>query len=182
MIIAVLSMIAIFVLSNILVSLPINDWLTYGAFTFPLVFLVMDLSNRALGATFARALAWRALPFAFFISWYFAPLQIALASAFAFVSGQFLDIAVFNRLRQKSWWLAPWVGSMLGSIIDTICFFGLAFYDPTNPEWVKIAFQFGLGDLSIKWLMACVLLAPYRALMPYLQNWGLRGASNNLHF
>lgn len=169
--IAVIAMVAIFVISNYLVTFQINDWLTYGAFSFPLVFLVIDLVNRALGPSTARRVAWLALPFAAIISGYFAGIQIAIASAIAFIIGQLFDIKVFNKLRQNSWWIAPWCGSMLASVFDTICFFGIAFYDSNDPQWYKLAFQLGLGDLSIKWLMAILLLAPYRMLIPYLSFW-----------
>lgn len=171
---ALLAMIVIFVVSNKLVTIPINDWLTYGAFTFPLVFLITDLSNRTLGPKKARIIAWVSLPFAGLISGYFAPWQIALASASAFICGQLLDITIFNRLRNINWWLAPWAGSMLASIVDTIIFFGIAFYEPSNPNWLTVAAQLGFGDLCIKWLMASILLAPYRLLIAYLPVWQMK--------
>lgn len=163
--VAVLAMIVVFVASNILVSMPINEWLTWGAFSFPLTYLVIDLCNRTLGPYWARRIAWLSLPFAALISWYFATGQIAVASAVAFVCGQLLDITVFNRLRQSSWWKAPWAGSMLGSVLDTVLFFSIAFYG--TDTWMQLA----LGDLAVKWSMACVLLAPYRLLLPRLGVW-----------
>ena len=166
---AIVLMTSVITISNILVSIPINDWLTWGAFSFPLVYLVIDLSNRSLGPSRARHVAWISLPISILISWYFADWRIAIASGTAFIAGQMLDISFFNYLRQQSWWKAPWIGSMLGSIIDTILFFSIAFAG-TDLNWVQLA----LGDISIKWLMASILLIPYRMMMPYLLVWKMR--------
>ena len=163
---AIGAMITVIVLSNILVSIPINDWLTWWAFSFPLVYLVIDLSNRSLGPTLARKVAWFSLPFAIFVSWYFADWRIAIASGTAFIAGQMLDITFFNFLRKQSWWKAPWVGSIIGSIIDTVLFFSIAFAG-TELNWIQLA----IGDLGIKWIMASILLIPYRMLIPILSSW-----------
>ena len=163
---AILSMTLVIVISNILVSIPINNWLTWWAFSFPLVYLVIDLSNRSLGPKSARQVAWFSLPIAVLASWYFADWRIAIASGTAFIAGQMLDITFFNFLRKQSWWKAPWVGSIIGSVIDTILFFSIAFAG-TELNWVQLA----TGDLSIKWIMASILLIPYRLLMPILSTW-----------
>lgn len=125
-----------------------------------------DLSNRTLGPSRARLGAWLSLPVALIASWYFADIRIALASGTAFIAGQLLDITLFNALRRQSWWKAPWIASMIGSVIDTVLFFSIAFAG-TELDWVRLA----LGDLGVKWVMATLLLAPYRALMPYITNW-----------
>lgn len=156
----------VIVISNILVSMPINDWLTWWAFSFPLVYLVIDLSNRSLGPTRARKVAWISLPIAVLASWYFADWRIACASGIAFIAGQMLDITFFNFLRKQSWWKAPWVGSIIGSIVDTILFFSIAFAG-TDLNWMQLA----IWDISIKWLMASILLVPYRMIIPMIGNW-----------
>ena len=163
---AIFAMTFVIVISNILVSMPINDWLTWGAFSFPLVYLVIDLSNRSLGPTYARQVAWISLPIAVLASWYFADWRIAIASGVAFIAGQMLDITFFNFLRKQSWWKAPWVGSIIGSIVDTILFFSIAFAG-TELNWIQLA----VGDITIKWLMASILLVPYRMIIPMIGNW-----------
>lgn len=163
---AILSMTLVIVISNILVSIPINNWLTWWAFSFPLVFLVIDLSNRSLGPMRARQVAWFSLPISVLASWYFADWRIAIASGTAFIAGQMLDITFFNFLRKQSWWKAPWVASIIGSVIDTILFFSIAFAG-TELNWIQLA----AGDLSIKWIMASALLIPYRLLIPILPTW-----------
>jgi queuosine precursor transporter len=154
------------VLSNWAVQFPINDWLTWGAFTYPVVFLVTDLTNRALGPAAARRVAWAGFAVAVALSLLLAPWRIALASGTAFIVAQWLDISTFNRLRRMSWWQAPLVGSVIASVIDTLIFFFLAFAG-TQMNWLALA----TGDLAMKWLMAVVLLAPYRALLPHIGVW-----------
>ena len=154
------------VLSNWAVQFPINDWLTWGAFTYPVVFLVTDLTNRALGPAAARRVAWAGFAVAVAVSLLVAPWRIALASGTAFIVAQWLDIRVFNSLREMSWWRAPLLGSLLASAIDTLIFFYLAFAG-TALSWLHLA----AGDLGMKWLMALLLLAPYRALLPHLAAW-----------
>lgn len=163
---ALLAMTLVIVLSNYLVQFTINDWLTWGAFSFPLVFLVTDLTNRALGAKVARRVAWSGLAVAVAVSLSIAPWRIALASGCAFIVSQLLDIHVFNRLRAASWWKAPFFSGILASIVDTAVFFFLAFAGGEH-DWLMLA----TGDVSVKWLMAFLMLAPYRALLPRLQVW-----------
>ena len=162
----ILAMAAVIVLSNVLVQYPINAWLTWGAFSYPLVYLVTDLTNRALGPAAARRVAWIGFPLAVAVSLLLAPWRIALASGSAFIVSQVLDIAVFNRWRRLSWWKAPLFGSLAASVLDTAVFFYLAFAG-TELDWTLLA----AGDLAVKALMAAILLAPYRALLPRLQAW-----------
>lgn len=154
------------VLSNWAVQFPINDWLTWGAFTYPVVFLVTDLTNRALGPVVARRVAWAGFAVAVIASLALAPWRIALASGTAFIVAQWLDISAFNRLRQMSWWQAPLIGSAIASVIDTALFFFIAFYG-SDMDWLMLS----AGDLGVKLAMAVLLLAPYRALLPHLGIW-----------
>lgn len=167
----VIAMAFVVVLSNWAVQFPINEWLTWGAFTYPVVFLVTDLTNRALGPTAARRVAWVGFLLAVVVSLMLAPWRIALASGTAFIVAQWLDITAFNRLRQASWWQAPLIGSLIASVIDTALFFFIAFYG-SDMNWLMLA----AGDLGVKWCMALVLLAPYRALLPRLGVWREAGA------
>lgn len=162
----ILAMLMVIVSANYLVQFPINDWLTWGAFTFPIAFLVTDLTNRAVGAPAARRVAWTGFAIAVVVSLAVAPWRIAVASGLAFIIGQLLDIVAFNRLRALSWWKAPLLGSMAASIVDTGVFFFLAFVG-SDMNWLMLA----AGDLGIKWLMAALLLAPYRLMLPRLQLW-----------
>jgi len=169
----VAAMAVVIVLSNLLVQLPINDWLTWGAFSYPLVFLVTDLTNRALGPQVARRVAFAGFAIAVVVSLALGPWRIALASGAAFIVAQLLDIGVFNRWRQQSWWKAPLIGSLIASVFDTAVFFFLAFAGEADVNWLQLA----AGDLAVKAVMAAVLLAPYRALLPHLANWapGVQG-------
>jgi len=162
----ILAMAAVIVLSNVLVQHPINDWLTWGAFSYPLVFLVTDLTNRALGPQAARRVAWVGFAVAVAVSLGLAPWRIALASGAAFLISQIMDIAVFNRWRRQSWWKAPLIGSLVASTVDTAVFFFLAFAG-SDMDWLMLA----SGDLAVKAAMAALLLAPYRALLPLLGAW-----------
>lgn len=162
----ILAMLIVITASNYLVQFPINDWLTWGAFTFPVAFLVTDLTNRAVGASAARRVAWTGFAIAVLVSLALAPWRIAVASGVAFIVGQLLDIVAFNKLRTLSWWKAPLIGSVVASVVDTGIFFFLAFYG-SDMNWLTLA----AGDLGIKWLMAAVLLAPYRLMLPRLQLW-----------
>jgi len=160
------AMALVIVLSNVLVQHPINDWLTWGAFSYPLVFLVTDLTNRALGPHAARRVAWTGFAIAVLVSLALAPWRIALASGAAFLFAQLMDVAMFNRLRQQSWWKAPLIGSLVASVVDTAVFFFLAFAG-SGTDWLQLA----VGDLAVKAAMAALLLVPYRALLPRLQAW-----------
>lgn len=159
-------MTVVIALSNWLVQFPLNDWLTWGAFSYPLVFLVTDLTNRALGPAVARRVAWIGFAVAVLASMALAPWRIAAASGLAFLSSQLMDIAVFNRWRRLSWWKAPLWGSMAASALDTAVFFAVAFAG-SDMNWLQLT----VGDLLVKWAMALLLLAPYRALLPRLASW-----------
>lgn len=172
------AMVVVVVASNVLVHFQINDWLTWGAFTFPFAFLVTDLSNRAFGPARAAKVVLYGFVAGILMSaligdW--APFEAprvlsevavltAVASGSAFLTGQLLDIAIFQRLRGKVWWLAPLVSSGIASAVDTLLFFFLLFA-VFFPEWGLNWLQLGIGDYGVKALMALTLLAPYRMLM-----------------
>ena len=166
----IFAMMAVIGVSNVAVQHTINDWLTWGAFTYPLAFLVTDLTNRAHGPGRARTVAYVGFPFGMGLSIILAmaadiPLwegvRVALASGFAFICAQLFDIALFHRLRRGLWWRAPLVSSLSASALDTAIFFSAAFA-LTGLPWVTWA----LGDFAIKVGMAAVLLIPFRLLMP----------------
>jgi queuosine precursor transporter len=157
---AVAAMTLIVVASNILVQYPVNDWLTWGAFTYPLAFLVTDLANRRLGPAAARRVVYVGFALAVLCSAVLATPRIALASGTAFLVAQLLDVVVFDRLRRGIWWRAPLVSSVLGSTIDTALFFTLAFA-ATGLPWIGWA----IGDLAVKFAVALVMLIPFRLLM-----------------
>ncbi len=189
---AIFAMVIVVVSSNILVQFPLqakianidlSQILTWGAFTYPIAFLVTDLTNKYFGANDARKVALIGFAIAVIWSIFLASPRIAIASGSAFLIAQFLDISIFNRLRSFSWWLAPFISSFIGSIIDTILFFGLAFAAPFAfldiwfgnensslpfptpflsvgadvPLWTSLA----VGDFIIKILVALLLLIPY---------------------
>lgn len=162
----IVAMVVVIASANWLVQFPINEWLTWGAFSYPFVYLVSDLTNRAVGPAAARKVAWVGFAIAVLLSLLLAPWRIAVASGSAFIVSQLMDIAVFNRWRRHSWWKAPLWGSVLASAVDTAVFFFIAFAG-TGMDWTLLA----AGDLAVKCLMALLLLAPYRAMLPHLQAW-----------
>lgn len=159
----VLSMVVIVTASNILVQYPINDFLTYGAFTYPVAFLVTDLCNRTLGPAKARQVVAAGFVVAVIASLELATVRIALASGSAFLVAQLLDITVFDRLRRMAWWQAPLFSSVIASALDTALFFALAFAG-TDVPWVTLA----MGDYLVKLLVALAMLIPFRFLMSQL--------------
>jgi len=187
----VAAMMAVVAASNVLVQYPVQQFglaelLTWGAFTYPLAFLVNDLTNRRFGPAVARQVVYFGFALAVMLSFWLATPRIALASGSAFLVGQLLDIGVFNRLRRMSWWQAPLAGSLIGSALDTVIFFSLAFagdadmsfpvtYASTGitvPLWVGLAFF----DFLVKVGCALLALVPYGALMGWLKPWsGARG-------
>lgn len=172
----IVAMAALVVLSNYTVQFPINDWLTWGALTYPVTFLVTDLTNRALGPARARVVVLVGFVLAVALSIWLATPRIALASGLAFLVAQLLDIAAFNRFRRTdAWWAAPLAGSIVGSVLDTFLFFSIAFQG-TDMPWVTLA----LGDLGVKGAMALLLLAPYGWALPYLVPFERRRAGNGL--
>lgn len=154
------AMVAVVAGSNVAVQIPINDWLTWGALTYPFAFLVTDLTNRRLGPLEARRVALIGFALAVILSIGLAGPRIALASGSAFLIAQLLDVSLFDRLRRLPWWQAPLISSGIASVVDTALFFGLAFAG-TGLPWLTWA----LGDLAAKGAMALVLLIPFRALM-----------------
>lgn len=168
---ALVAMVAVVVASNVLVQFPLNDWLTFGAFTYPLAFLVTDLCNRRFGPAQARQVVWIGFACAVLLSLWLATPRIALASGAAFLAAQLLDISVFDRLRRLPWWQAPLISSVLASTLDTALFFSLAFAGTELP-WVTLA----VGDLAFKLGMALLMLLPFRLLLPLIS---ARAATQN---
>lgn len=147
-------------ISNYAVQFPINDWLTWGALTYPVTFLVTDLTNRAFGAAATRRVVYVGFTIAVILSIWLATPRIALASGTAFLVAQLCDVFVFDRLRNRPWWQAPLGSSAIASTIDTALFFSLAFAG-TGVPWQTLA----LGDLVAKFSMAACMLIPFRVLL-----------------
>ena len=166
------SMALIVALSNYLVQFPIKymdlqDLFTYGAFSYPVAFLITDLANRRYGKIIARKIVYigfiLGLVLTLFFSTDFSNLiskRIAVGSGTAFLIAQLLDVQVFDKLRKKVWFVAPLVSSLIGSITDTFLFFSIAFYG-TGINWVTLSF----GDLFVKIFVALVMLIPFRLLL-----------------
>lgn len=190
-------MAAVVVASNFLVQFPVDitlgslnlaDLLTWGAFTYPVAFLVTDLANRRFGAQTARLVVLCGFVIAVALSVWLATPRIAIASGSAFLAAQLLDVSIFDRLRSNpAWWLPPLVSTVIGSCLDTLIFFGLAFSQAAGvigpgdafaseaapllgllameaPRWASWA----LGDLMVKLIVGLAMLAPYGVLMPVL--------------
>ena len=165
-------MASVVVLSNYLVQFPVNyiglqDLLTYGAFSYPVAFLITDLSNRRYGKNSARKIVYLGFGLGVFLTLYFSTnfsdlisIRIAIGSGTAFLIAQLIDINIFDRLRKKIWFAAPLVSSLIGSSIDTFLFFSISFYG-TNMNWITLSF----GDLFVKILIALVMLIPFRFLL-----------------
>ncbi|MCW5748009.1 MAG: queuosine precursor transporter [Alphaproteobacteria bacterium] len=173
MAIAMAAMIGVVALSNYAVQFQILTTaiigtVTWGAITYPTTFFVTDLANRRFGPARARRVVYAGFAAGVAASLLLAPWRIAVASGTAFLLGQLLDILVFDRLRRAPWWQAPFAGSVLGSIVDTVVFFGIAFVGvfpllPAGPGPSVLSLI--QGDLIIKLAFALVFLAPFRALM-----------------
>ncbi|MBK0400176.1 VUT family protein [Limibaculum sp. M0105] len=177
----VVAMMVIVTASNVLVQYPFNDWLTWGAFTYPMAFLVTDLSNRYLGAAGARRVVLVGFVLAIALSAWFATPRIAIASGTAFLCAQLLDVAVFDRLRRGAWWRAPLVSSVIGSAVDTALFFSMAFapafgFLGGGADWaaepvpllgmgapVALWVSLAVGDFGVKIALALLALLPFRA-------------------
>ncbi len=161
---AVVAMAIVVGVSNYLVAIPINDWLVWGAVTYPLAFLVNDLVNRFYGASQARKVVYVgfAVGVALSLSVESIDTRIALASGTAFLIAQLLDVSIFDRLRVGKWWIAPSVSSAISSIVDTVLFFGIAFAG-TGLPWM----QWATGDLGVKWAVAAGSLLVYRFASRY---------------
>jgi len=158
--------------SNYLVQFPIKYYglgeiLTYGAFSYPIAFLITDLANRSYGKMVARKIVYIGfaigISFTLLFSTNFADLisiRIAIGSGTAFLIAQLFDVHIFDRLRKKDWFIAPLTSSLIGSTVDTFLFFSISFY-ATGVPWVTLA----LGDLAVKILVALTMLIPFRFLL-----------------
>jgi len=158
--------------SNYLVQFPIKYYgleeiLTYGAFSYPVAFLITDLANRSYGKFIARKIVYIGfvigIGFTLFFSTNFTDLisvRIAIGSGTAFLIAQLLDVQIFDKLRKKKWFVAPLTSSLIGSTIDTFLFFSISFY-ATGIPWITLS----LGDLAVKVLVALLMLIPFRLLI-----------------
>tara|TARA_B100001559_G_scaffold18921_1_gene15681 strand:+ start:129 stop:677 length:549 start_codon:yes stop_codon:yes gene_type:complete len=158
--------------SNYLVQFPINHYglekiLTYGALSYPIAFLITDLANRAYGKVVARKIVYIGfaigISFTLLFSTNFADLisvRIAIGSGTAFLVAQLLDVQIFDNLRNKIWYIAPFTSSIIGSTVDTFLFFSISFY-ATGVPWVTLS----LGDLAVKILITLLMLVPFRLLL-----------------
>ena len=162
--------------SNYLVQFPIKYYgleeiLTYGAFSYPIAFLITDLANRSYGKLVARKIVYIGfaigISFTLIFSTNFADLisvRIAIGSGTAFLVAQLLDVQIFDQLRKRKWFIAPLTSSLIGSTIDTFLFFSISFY-ATGIPWVTLS----LGDLAVKIIVALVMLIPFRLLLGTLK-------------
>ena len=167
---------AVVLASNYLVQLPIKHYkleeiLTYGAFSYPIAFLITDLANRSYGKVVARRIVYVGfvigIVFTLFFSTNFTDLisvRIAIGSGTAFLIAQLLDVQIFDKLRKKKWFVAPLTSSLIGSTIDTFLFFSISFY-ATGIPWVTLS----LGDLAVKVVVALLMLIPFRLLIGTLK-------------
>ncbi len=159
-------------LSNFLVQFPVNyyglnEMLTYGAFSYPVAFLITDLTNRTYGKIIARKIVYFGfligIIFTLFFSTNFTDvisIRIAVGSGTAFLIAQLLDVQIFDKLRKNSWYIAPLISSSIGSLVDTFLFFSIAFYG-TGVPWLTLS----LGDLAVKLFVALLMLVPFRLLL-----------------
>jgi len=159
-------------ISNYLVQFPIQHYdlekiLTYGAFSYPVAFLITDLVNRSYGKVVARKIVYIGfaigISFTLLFSTNFADLisiRIAIGSGVAFLFAQLLDVQIFDNFRKNKWYIAPLTSSIIGSTVDTFLFFSISFY-ATGVPWVTLL----LGDLIVKVLVALIMLIPFRLLL-----------------
>ena len=171
-----LLMAIIVTLSNYLVQFPVNffglqNFLTYGAFSYPVAFLITDLSNRRFGKNIATKIVYLGFFYGVFLTFYFSTnysdlisIRIAIASGTAFLVAQLIDVNIFDKLRKKVWFVAPLMSSLFGSVIDTFLFFSISFYG-TGVNW----FTLSLGDLTVKIFVALLMLIPFRLLIYRLE-------------
>ena len=158
--------------SNYLVQFPIKHYglenvLTYGAFSYPIAFLITDLANRSYGKIGAKKIVYLGFVIGIIFTLLFSTnysdlisIRIAIGSGTAFIVAQLLDVQIFDFLRKKKWFVAPLTSSVIGSTIDTFLFFSISFYG-TQISW----FTLSLGDLVIKIIVALIMLIPYRFLL-----------------
>ena len=158
--------------SNFLVQFPVNHYglneiLTYGAFSYPVAFLITDLANRTYGKIIARKIVYLGFLIGIIFTLFFSTnvaelisIRIAIGSGSAFLISQLLDVQIFDALRKNSWYVAPLISSSIGSIVDTFLFFSIAFVG-TGVPWLTLS----LGDLAVKLFVALVMLVPFRLLL-----------------
>ena len=163
-------------LSNYLVQFPVRyfnleNLLTYGAFTYPIAFLITDLSNRRYGKNVAKKIVYLGFILGVFLTLYFSTsysdlisIRIAIGSGTAFLVAQLIDVHIFDRLRKKIWFIAPLASSLIGSSVDTFLFFSISFYG-TGVNWITLSF----GDLVVKIFVALAMLIPFRLLLYHIQ-------------
>ena len=163
-------------LSNYLVQFPITyfnleNLLTYGAFSYPIAFLITDLSNRRYGKNTAKKIVYIGFSLGVFLTLYFSTnfsdlisIRIAIGSGTAFLIAQLIDVNIFDKLRKKVWFAAPLVSSLAGSTIDTFLFFSISFYG-TDVNWLSLS----LGDLFVNIFVALVMLVPFRFLLAHIK-------------
>ncbi len=167
---------AVVLSSNYLVQFPIkfyglDEILTYGAFSYPIAFLITDLANRSYGKLVARKIVYigfaLGVSFTLLFSTNFTDLisvRIAIGSGTAFIVAQLIDVQVFDKLRKKRWFIAPLTSSFIGSTVDTFLFFSISFYS-TGIPWITLS----LGDLAVKIFVAVIMLIPFRLLLGTLK-------------
>ena len=163
-------------ISNYLVQFPIDyfglqNLLTYGAFSYPIAFLITDLSNRRYGKNKAKKIVYLGFVLGVFLTLYFSTnytdlisVRIAIGSGVAFLTAQLIDVNIFDKLRNRIWFAAPLVSSLTASVIDTFLFFSISFYG-SGLNWVNLAF----GDLIVKMLVALLMLVPFKILLTRVQ-------------
>ena len=167
---------AVVLASNYLVQFPIQylgleEILTYGAFSYPIAFLITDLANRSYGKTIAKKIVYIGFAIGILFTLFFSTnfydlisIRIAIGSGTAFITAQLLDIQIFDKLRRKRWFIAPLASSFIGSIVDTFLFFSISFYG-TGVNWITLS----LGDLAVKIFVALIMLIPFRLLLGTLK-------------
>ena len=170
-------MASVVALSNYLVQFPVKyfdleNLLTYGALSYPVAFLITDLSNRRYGKNVAKKIVYLGFALGVFLTFYFSTnysdlisIRIAIGSGTAFIVAQLIDVNIFDKLRNKIWFLAPLISSLVGSSIDTFLFFSIAFYG-TGLNWITLSF----GDLFVKIFVALIMLIPFRLLLSHIQD------------
>ena len=163
--------------SNYLVQFPIDHFglknlLTYGAFSYPIAFLITDLSNRKFGKKTAKKIVYIGFALGVFLTFYFSTnysdlisIRIAIGSGTAFLVAQLVDVNIFDLLRKKKWFIAPLTSSLIGSFIDTFLFFSISFYG-SEINWITLS----IGDLIVKILVALIMLVPFRLLLSSIKD------------
>ena len=163
-------------ISNFLVQFPVKYYgleniLTYGAFSYPVAFLITDLANRSFGKMIARRIVYFGFTIGILFTLIFSTnftdlisIRIAIGSGIAFIVAQLSDVQIFDKLRRKTWFVAPLFSSLIGSTVDTFLFFSISFYG-TEVPWVTLSF----GDLGVKIFIALIMLIPFRLLLGTLK-------------